>query len=205
MKPLNMNVPVSCEPAASMPYHYTSSCYPASVLLCRSLLPQVSSPCPSSRSTSAEPTWSLLAANSCHAPATALDPAHPASLLLGPSPTPDVQPLPIKSLNISGASMVSAGSDFTLWLCNGTSSCSPCLCATASFPYTPDVQPLPLKSLNISGANMVSAGSEFTLWLCNGKIWAAGSPQYGQLGDGSNHEYNMKECELPMIVLDQYR
>jgi hypothetical protein len=28
-----------------------------------------------------------------------------------------------------------------------------------------------------------------------GRVWSAGYPQYGQLGDGDDHMYNAKECE----------
>ena len=42
-------------------------------------------------------------------------------------------------------------------------------------------------------------GAEFTVWLCDGKLYAAGSPQYGVLGDGSSHEYNLSESARPQI------
>ena len=36
----------------------------------------------------------------------------------------------------------------------------------------------------------VSCGGEFSLALSDdGKIYAWGNPQYGQLGDGSDHQY----------------
>ncbi len=28
-----------------------------------------------------------------------------------------------------------------------------------------------------------------------GRVWSAGYPQYGQLGDGDDHMYNAKDCE----------
>ena len=48
----------------------------------------------------------------------------------------------------------------------------------------------------ISNCQTVSCGIDFTMWVCDGKLYAAGMPQYGQLGDGTDHEYNAKECEL---------
>ena len=57
----------------------------------------------------------------------------------------------------------------------------------------------PVQAL-VSDCSNVVCGSEFTVWLCDGKLFAAGSPQYGVLGDGSNHEYNANDSE-PMTVL----
>ena len=40
----------------------------------------------------------------------------------------------------------------------------------------------------------VTCGSDFTVCLDeDGKLWSFGNPQYGQLGHGDDHEYNMKE------------
>lgn len=36
------------------------------------------------------------------------------------------------------------------------------------------------------------------MWLCEGQLYSAGYPQYGQLGHGTDHEYNAKDCELPL-------
>lgn len=52
----------------------------------------------------------------------------------------------------------------------------------------------PVQAL-VSDCTMVSCGSEFTMWLCSEKLYGAGLPQYGQLGDGTDHEYNAKEGE----------
>lgn len=61
-----------------------------------------------------------------------------------------------------------------------------------------DIQPSPVKCL-VSEVTQVSAGVDFTLWLTSGgKIKAAGNPQYGQVGDGDNHEYNAKESSIQM-------
>lgn len=51
----------------------------------------------------------------------------------------------------------------------------------------------------ITGATSVSCGAEFTMWLCKGKLWAAGLPQYGQLGDGSDHQYNTSDSSIKMV------
>lgn len=53
----------------------------------------------------------------------------------------------------------------------------------------------PGKVGKISDCTSVACGAEFTMWLCDGKLWSAGSPQYGQLGHGTDHEYNAKDCE----------
>lgn len=41
----------------------------------------------------------------------------------------------------------------------------------------------------------MSAGMDFTMWLCSGRVWSAGFPQYGQLGDGSDHMFNASDSE----------
>ena len=43
----------------------------------------------------------------------------------------------------------------------------------------------------------VACGNDFTLWLCKQRIWSAGNPQYGQLGHGTDHEYNAKDSAPP--------
>jgi len=40
-----------------------------------------------------------------------------------------------------------------------------------------------------------------TRWIANGQLYSAGSPQYGQLGDGSDHSYNAKDCECAPSLL----
>lgn len=37
------------------------------------------------------------------------------------------------------------------------------------------------------------------MWLCHGKVFSAGLPQYGQLGHNTDHEYNAKDCKLPIF------
>jgi alpha-tubulin suppressor-like RCC1 family protein len=62
-----------------------------------------------------------------------------------------------------------------------------------------DLQLSPVKCL-VSEATAVAAGADFTGWIAGGKVMAAGNPQYGQLGDGSDHAYNSKDCEEMMIA-----
>ena len=47
----------------------------------------------------------------------------------------------------------------------------------------------------ISDCTAVACGAEFSMWLCEGKLWSAGGSQYGQLGHGTDHEYNAKDCK----------
>lgn len=55
----------------------------------------------------------------------------------------------------------------------------------------------------ISESSQVSCGVDFTVWLCKGQLYSAGNPQYGQLGHGTDHEYNAKDCKqaAPSILL----
>lgn len=55
----------------------------------------------------------------------------------------------------------------------------------------------------ISDCTAVTCGVEFTMWLCDGKLYAAGLPQYGQLGDGTDHEYNAKEASVKLMYAPQ--
>ena len=52
----------------------------------------------------------------------------------------------------------------------------------------------PMQAVVTKCSNAV-CGSDFTVWLCDGKLFAAGCPQYGVLGDGSNHEYNANDSK----------
>ena len=48
---------------------------------------------------------------------------------------------------------------------------------------------------------MVAAGSEFSMWLTNeGQLYAAGSGEHGQLGDGSDHTFNSRASSIKMEV-----
>ena len=51
----------------------------------------------------------------------------------------------------------------------------------------------------VSGATAVAAGMDFTVWLCDGRVWSAGNPQFGQLGHGTDHEYNASDCARPRL------
>lgn len=62
------------------------------------------------------------------------------------------------------------------------------------WPGATELQLSPVKAL-IEDATAVSCGLDFTAWLCDGKVYCAGNPQYGQLGDGSDHMYNAKDSE----------
>lgn len=46
----------------------------------------------------------------------------------------------------------------------------------------------------VKDCSKVSCGIDFTIWLCKGQLYSAGNPQHGQLGHGTDHEYNAKEC-----------
>jgi len=55
-----------------------------------------------------------------------------------------------------------------------------------------DCRLVPIQSAGIAKATSVSCGAEFTAWICgdDGSVYTAGLPQYGQLGHGTDHEYN---------------
>jgi alpha-tubulin suppressor-like RCC1 family protein len=57
----------------------------------------------------------------------------------------------------------------------------------------------PTKAL-VAACTSAACGAEFTMWLCEGKLYSAGCPQYGQLGHGTDHEYNAKDCESPCCL-----
>ena len=61
-----------------------------------------------------------------------------------------------------------------------------------------DLQLSPVKAL-VAAATAVSCGVDFTVWIADGKAMAAGNPQYGQLGDGSDHAYNSKDSSICMV------
>ncbi|GAX75806.1 hypothetical protein CEUSTIGMA_g3249.t1 [Chlamydomonas eustigma] len=61
-----------------------------------------------------------------------------------------------------------------------------------------DLQLSPVKCI-VSEAIAVAAGADFTVWIAGGKALAAGNPQYGQLGDGSDHAYNSKDSSICII------
>ncbi|KMZ61811.1 Protein RCC2 [Zostera marina] len=54
----------------------------------------------------------------------------------------------------------------------------------------------------ISQATDVACGGEFTMWLSSiegSSILSAGLPQYGQLGHGTNREYNSKNSSVKLV------
>jgi Regulator of chromosome condensation (RCC1) repeat len=59
--------------------------------------------------------------------------------------------------------------------------------------------PEPKKCVNIADCSKVSCGAEFTMWLCKGKLYAAGNPQNGQLGDGTDHSLNVKDSSIKIM------
>ncbi|EFJ10497.1 hypothetical protein SELMODRAFT_128036 [Selaginella moellendorffii] len=70
-----------------------------------------------------------------------------------------------------------------------------------------EVEKLPLKCL-VSEATHVSCGADFTVWLSSvegASILTAGLPQYGQLGHGTDNEYNMKEGSVKLAYEAQSR
>ncbi|GAQ80241.1 hypothetical protein KFL_000490310 [Klebsormidium nitens] len=60
----------------------------------------------------------------------------------------------------------------------------------------------PVKCL-VQDATDVACGAEFTVWLTKKGVWSCGLPQYGQLGDGSDHEYNAKASSVQLVYEPQ--
>lgn len=53
---------------------------------------------------------------------------------------------------------------------------------------------LPVRA-SVESCTSVACGAEFTMWLTEeGRLLSAGLPQYGQLGHGTDNEYNAKDC-----------
>ena len=49
----------------------------------------------------------------------------------------------------------------------------------------------------VDGVATAAAGIDFSAWLgADGSVWTAGSPQYGQLGHGTDGSYNAKESSI---------
>lgn len=71
-----------------------------------------------------------------------------------------------------------------------------------SNPKSEELLKSPVKAL-VSECTSVACGAEFTLWLCEGKLYSAGSPQYGQLGHGTDHEYNAKDSSVKIMYQAQ--
>ena len=60
----------------------------------------------------------------------------------------------------------------------------------------------PVKNV-VVGCNAVTCGAEFTLWLQNGAVLSAGCPEYGQLGHGTDNQYNSSDSSLKMYFQPQ--
>ncbi|MCO5595508.1 hypothetical protein L7F22_049553 [Adiantum nelumboides] len=70
-----------------------------------------------------------------------------------------------------------------------------------------EIESAPVKCL-VSKATHVACGSEFSVWLSSipgATILTAGLPQYGQLGHGTDHQYNSKESSVKMAFEAQPR
>ena len=53
---------------------------------------------------------------------------------------------------------------------------------------------------SVSACVAVACGAEFSMWICgdDGKLLSAGLPQYGQLGHGTDGEYNMATSSVKL-------
>ncbi|GBG60835.1 hypothetical protein CBR_g15958 [Chara braunii] len=60
----------------------------------------------------------------------------------------------------------------------------------------------PVKAL-VQDAFDVACGGEFTLWLTDVSLLSAGLPQYGQLGHGTDHEYNNASGTVKLVYEPQ--
>ncbi|KAL3683383.1 hypothetical protein R1sor_001405 [Riccia sorocarpa] len=70
-----------------------------------------------------------------------------------------------------------------------------------------EFEKLPVRSL-VTEVNQVFCGAEFTVWLSStqgSSILSAGLPQYGQLGHGTDNEYNAKEASVRLVYEPQPR
>ncbi|XP_020245263.1 protein RCC2 isoform X2 [Asparagus officinalis] len=70
-----------------------------------------------------------------------------------------------------------------------------------------EVEPSPVPCL-VSQATIAVCGAEFTVWLSSvegSSILSAGLPQYGQLGHGTDNEYNSKESSVKLVYEPQPR
>ncbi|KAK9270372.1 hypothetical protein L1049_025951 [Liquidambar formosana] len=70
-----------------------------------------------------------------------------------------------------------------------------------------EIEPSPVRCL-LSDVNNVACGAEFTVWLSSVEgtsILTAGLPQYGQLGHGTDNEYNTKDSSVRLAYEAQPR
>ena len=64
---------------------------------------------------------------------------------------------------------------------------------------TEDDKLTPVKALVANGAS-VSCGADFTAVLTrDGEVFTYGLPQYGQLGHGTDHEYNTSASSIKIV------
>lgn len=70
-----------------------------------------------------------------------------------------------------------------------------------------EIEPSPVPCL-VSEATNAVCGAEFTVWLSStegSSILTAGLPQYGQLGHGTDNEYNSKDSSVKLVYEPQPR
>ncbi|GMI83101.1 PLASTICITY OF ROSETTE TO NITROGEN 1 [Hibiscus trionum] len=70
-----------------------------------------------------------------------------------------------------------------------------------------EVESSPVRCL-VSQVTNVACGAEFTVWLSSAEgssILTAGHPQYGQLGHGTDNEYNAKDSSVRLVYEAQPR
>eukprot|EP00271_Cylindrocystis_brebissonii_P013204 TRINITY_DN32856_c0_g1_i2.p1 TRINITY_DN32856_c0_g1~~TRINITY_DN32856_c0_g1_i2.p1 ORF type:complete len:525 (+),score=120.90 TRINITY_DN32856_c0_g1_i2:199-1773(+) len=73
---------------------------------------------------------------------------------------------------------------------------------TGSLKAAMEKSPAKVVNLTAGAATFVACGAEFTVWLQNvdgASILTAGLPQYGQLGHGTDHEYNAKDSSVKLM------
>ncbi|GAB4839442.1 hypothetical protein Ancab_028964 [Ancistrocladus abbreviatus] len=70
-----------------------------------------------------------------------------------------------------------------------------------------EIEPSPVRCL-VSVVKNVTCGGEFSVWLTTvegSSIMTAGLPQYGQLGHGTDNEYNTKDSSVRLVYEPQPR
>lgn len=82
------------------------------------------------------------------------------------------------------------------WNCAQHSACE-CARAAKRGKEKPLEQVSEPKKCEVPPCSKVGCGADFTMWLCEGgRLFAAGNPQHGQLGDGSDHSVNVKDSSI---------
>ncbi|KAK2446473.1 ultraviolet-B receptor UVR8 [Trifolium repens] len=70
-----------------------------------------------------------------------------------------------------------------------------------------EIEPSPIRCL-VSEVKYATCGGDFTVWLSSvdgSSIQTAGLPQYGQLGHGTDNEYNSKDSSVKLVYEAQPR